>query len=239
MSRSESLHAPDLGVARILERSLRNWELGRIQRVERETPQTKSVEDFICISRLVGSGGGQIARIVAEKLSWSLFDREILQLMAGNDETRKHIYESMDERDLRWFEETTRSVLQSEFGRNDYFHQLCKTALGIARQGHAVFLGRAIDRVLPRDVGLRVRIVAPQDFCLRNFAERMKLPIDKARTEMKRIEKERAEFLERHFRVHPDEAGRFDLGINSATFSHEQAAEIILAALQQRTKAKQ
>jgi len=220
----------DRDLARVLERHLRNWEIGRAQRIELPAPQRREVEDFISVSRAVGSGGGEVARRLASRLSWPLFDRELLQHMAGDDEVRRRLYESMDERDLGWFEETFRSLMDEEFPKNDYFHRLCRTVLSIARQGSAVFLGRATDLILPRNLGLRVRIVAPAEQCIQNYARRENLPLNKARKEVERIERERAEFVHQHFRVKAEEQTRHDLIVNMERFTTEQALDLILTA---------
>lgn len=235
MSRSESLHAPDLGVPRILERQMRNWELSRAQRLQRPGPASRAVEPFVCVSRQVGSGGTDIARTLASRLNWPAFDRELLQLMAADDDVRRRIYESMDERDVGWCEETLRCFIQPEFGRNDYVHKLSRVVLGLARQGSAVFLGRGIDLLLPRELGVRVRLVAATEVRVHTYAQRMKLTLEKARAEVRRIEQEREEFIRRAFRSDASDPARFDLTINTATFTADQAVELILKAVEYRS----
>ncbi|MGB3562507.1 MAG: cytidylate kinase family protein, partial [Thermoanaerobaculia bacterium] len=52
----------------------------------------------------------------------------------------------------------------------------------------------------------------------------------KARAEIARIEKERAEFLQRHFGIGADDPLRYDIMINLERFSHQQAVDLILQA---------
>ena len=113
----------DAAAARLVERQMRNWELARAQRLSVPAPQRKEVEDFIAVSRAVGAGGVEVAARLGEALSWPVFDREILDVMAGDDEMRRQVYASMDERDMSWFEETASSLLQPEVVKNDYFHR--------------------------------------------------------------------------------------------------------------------
>ena len=117
-----------------LERQMRNWELARQQRVERGEGGRPEVEDFITISRQVGLNAESIARELGARLGWPVFGRSLLEAMAGNDEVRRRVYRSMDERDLRWWQESLRSLLEQEFDVNDYFHRLSQTALSLARQ---------------------------------------------------------------------------------------------------------
>jgi hypothetical protein len=214
----------------MVEKQMRNWELAKTQRLSRPEPRRPEVEDFVSISRSVAAGGKDVALKLGDALGWPVFDRGILQVMAGDNDIRREIYASMDERDLGWCEESLRSLMQPEFVKNDYFHRLTETVLSIARQGHAVFLGRGTDLILPRHIGFRVRLVAPHDVCIKNFADRHVISLKHAREDIARIEKERAEFIRHHFRTTPDDPLRYDLIISTAMFSPDQAVDLILDA---------
>ncbi len=222
----------DPALAKVAERQMRNWELARTQRLTVPETQRKEVEDFVCVSRSVGAGGNEVASTLGERLGWPVFDKEILDLMAGDNELRRQVYASMDERDLSWCEETLRLLIQPEFVKNDYFHRLTETVLSLARQGHGVFLGRGTDLILPKGVGFRVRLVAPPEQCAQRFARRLALTGEQAREEINRLEQERAEFIRHHFAIDPGEPTRYDLIINLAQFSPTQVVELILAARQ-------
>lgn len=241
MSKESRITAGSAAMERLVERQMRNWELARTQRLDAERAAGQEVADFICISRMVGAGGGGVAQAVSERLGWPLFDRELLQSMAGDDGIRKQIYASMDERDVGWCEETLRSLMQPEFGRNDYFHRLTETVLGIARQGNAVFMGRGIDLILPRDLGLRVRLNAPSEVCVHNYAQRGRTTLEHARSEIHRLEREQSDFIRRYFRIEPSSVDRFDMLINLATITPRTAANLVVAAhheLRAEAKAK-
>lgn len=213
-----------------VERQMRNWELMRSQRLDVPTPKRADVEEFFTISRQVGAGGAEVAALLAERLGWPIFDKEILDAMAGDDRLRRQVYDSMDERDLGWFEEALRSLMQSEFVKNDYFHKLSETVLSLARQGHGVYLGRGADLILPRNMGMRVRLVAPLEQRIERIAAIEKLDIEAARTEIERRQIERATFVRNRYRVEPNDPTRFDLIINVGRFTPAQTAEIILNA---------
>lgn len=221
-------------LSKAVERQMRNWELTRAQRIRVPPPQRKEVAEFVYISRTVGSGGRVVAAALAERLRWPLFDKEILQAMAGDDAVRGRLYESMDERDVGWFEETFSSLMSREFPRNDYFHRLCRTVLSIARQGSAVFLGRGVGLILPADRGYRVRLVAPLEFRIRRHAELQELDLQRARREVERIDKERAEFVRNQFHADPGDITRFDIAINFARHTPDQAVELIMAGMRVR-----
>ena len=120
--------------------------------------------------------------------------------------------------------------MEGDFVRNDYYRRLCQTLLSLASQANSVFLGRGADLILPAERGFRVRLVAPEEDRLRSFAARQGLSHDKAAAEMQRIEKERYRFFHRHFGVDPDDPMRYDITINLARFSLDEAVDLIFRA---------
>lgn len=227
---SAKTHCDDRGLSRAVEKQLRRWEIAQQQQPS-ECAQGGQVFCFVAMSNQVGAGGDDVAALLGAQLGWPVFDKEILQTMAGNDEVRARLYKSMDERDLGWFEETFRSLMQQEFRRNDYLHRLTETVLCLARQGPAIFLGRGADQVLPADQGLRVKMIAPLSRRIENFARRAGVTPDEAAAGIARIEREREDFFRRYFRAELEDAMRFDLLINTARFNTEEAAHLIRTAL--------
>lgn len=222
-------------IARLVERQMRNWSMAREQPTVRPAEETEpEVADFVAISRSVGSGGAQLAHNLGERLRWPVFDREILQYMAGDDGIRARMYENMDERDAGWVLNSLRWILESDFRRDDYFHRLTEAILVLARQGPAIFLGRGADLVLPRDRGLRVRVEAPLELRVRAYAERTGTDEATARATVERVDQEREEFIRRHFRRVPDDRLRFDLVLNLERFSLADAVDLIVAYLRRR-----
>ena len=201
----------NVGVEKLVERQMRNWELARSQRATPPPAERPEVEPFVAVSRAVGSVGP-----------------------ADDDRIRQQLFASMDERDLGWFEESLRALMHGEFTKNDYFPRLTQTVLAIARQGSTVFVGRAADLILPRHRGLCVRLTVSGEHCVRNYAEQHKINPDQARAEVQRIETERAEFVQRHFKVDAADQNRHDLIVNLEQFTPDQAVELILTALKMR-----
>jgi len=225
---AEKTLSHDPVLSRFAEKQMRNWEIRRAQRhVSAPSPQAA---DFITIANVVGAGGGEVARRVAEELGWPVYDRELLTNMARDNEARTRLYHSMDERDVGWLEMTLRSFLDQSMSKNDYFHKLVQTVLCLGRQGPAVFVGRAADLILPREKGLRVALIASLEHCVRNFAQRNQMDLATARAEVKRITEERIHFVRNHFHVEAYDPMRFDLLIHMERFTTAQTVELILAA---------
>jgi cytidylate kinase len=220
---------------KVVDRQMRNWELARAQRVgpPSGTPPPV-VREFVAISRTTASGGSEVAALLAERLQWPVFDRGILQTMAGDDQVRARLYEHMDEHDHSWLQDALGWILQGELRTDDYFRRLTETVLALARHGNAVFLGRGVDLVLPKDHGLRVRITAPLDQRTREFALQNNIPESAAQAEVERIDEQREHFRRYHFGATANDVIRHDLVLNLGRFSHAQAVEVIEAALRLR-----
>lgn len=225
----------DAGLSRFAERQMRNWEIARTQR--RDADAGAPVDDFITLSNICGAGGQEVARELAERLGWPLYDRELLTTMAHNDEVRAGLYRTMDERDLGWLEITVRSVMDQLLRRNDYFHRLTETVLCLARRGAAVFVGRCVDLILPRDRGLRVKLIASREYCARRFAQVSGLPLEQARLRVGEIEAERLSFAQHHFQQAASEGARFDLLVNVERFPMPRVVRMIASAHQLRSPA--
>ena len=219
----------DPATAALVDRQMRNWELARSQRPVRPVGRRREVEDFVCVSRMVGVRD-DIPKLLGRRLGWPVFDGQILAAMAGDDRRRRQIYESMDERDVGWWEDVLNPLIRDGFNRNDYFHKLCSTVLSLARQGSGVFVGRGLDRVLPSAIGFRVQLVAPLAQRVAWFAGDHELEAATARREIARVESERATFLRHHFGVEPADPLRFDLTLRVDRVAVEPAVETLLGA---------
>jgi cytidylate kinase len=221
-------------VNKLVEKQLRNWEFAHAQQPAPGASTPQAVRQFVTISRTLRSGGHQVAELLGEKLGWPLFDREILHAMAGNDQVRARLYRHMDERDESWLEDALHWVIEGELRKDDYFCRLTETVLALARKGPAIFLGRAADLILPRDHGLRVRVIAPLDQRVQTYAAEISASESAARIEVERIDAQRDEFRRHHFGPHANDDTRHDLHINLGRFTTEQAVELIIAALRIR-----
>jgi len=222
---------PNRNIAHIIERQMRNWELARSTTRPEATHTPQEVHDFVALSRSVGLPGERVALRLGERLGWPVFDKELLHEMAGNDAYRERLYRVMDERDLSWLETVVQSADMGHPVRDDYFNRLRRTVLALSRKAPMIFLGRAADLILPRTHGLRVRLTAPHEHCVRCYAAAHHVSEGEAEGAIRRIEQDRAKFFRQHFHVDPVDPTRHDMVLNLQRLSEEQAADMILAAL--------
>lgn len=222
-------------ISHLIETQMRNWEIARGQKAaDPVRTGQQEVQHFIAISRAVGLPGYEVAEQLHARLGWPVFDREILNAMAENDEYRRHVYAQLDQRDVNWLEDSLRAIVQGHFSQEAYLHRLIETVFSLARKGHAIFLGRGTDLILPVDVGLRVRLTADRDFCVAGFAKMRNLSYQAAMHQVDVIEQERANFQRHCFKIDPDDENRFDMMVNLRTFTLPQAVDLVIDALRFR-----
>lgn len=229
---TQALHSHSRQIDAMIERQIRNWEIAGRQKIETAAPVVRPVEEFVALSRNAGLAVDDITDALRTRLGWPVFDRELLQAMSGNDAVRQRLYAAMEERDLSWLEECLRGIgAEGPTARNDYFHRVREAVLALARRGHAIFVGRAVDLILPKQVGLRVRLTASHDYCVRQYAAQAGISTAAAEQEIEATERERAKFVHNHFGVEATDPTRYDLIINMERFTTKQTVDIILAAL--------
>lgn len=230
---SASGGAADL--SKIVERQMRNWELARAQHFQPQPDQPPAdTEEFVTVSRELGAGGGTVANLLGERLGWPVFDREILLCMAGDDQLQARLYERMDERDMNWLEHAIRWIVHGELRKDDYFCRLTETVLTLNHQGRAVFLGRGIDLILPRDRGLHVRLTASVDKRVQFLATRRGISEADARELIERVDQERKDYIRRNFGKEDADLRRYDLVFNTDYLPFDHVVELILTTLRLR-----
>lgn len=190
---------------------------------------------FLTISREVGSGGAEVARLVGLRLGWAVFDKELVEDLARRLELSPQMVELLDETRSDWFHETMLSLMNSRIVlQNNYLSMLGKVMHLAAYEGKVIFVGRGGHLLLPRDAGLRVRVIARREARLETYQAREGLEADVAERELDRLEAGRADFVRRHFRREPDDPYQYDMVLDSSMFGMEGCAELVCRALELR-----
>jgi cytidylate kinase len=190
---------------------------------------------FLTISRQAESGGAEVARAVGSRLGWSVLDKELVGDLAERLKLAPQLLALMDETKSGWFRDTMLNLLNSRLVLQDsYVAMLGKVILLAAFDGRVVIVGRGAHLMLPREHGLRVRVVAPLEARVARLREREGLDAAEAEKRIEKIDRSRAEFIRRHFRSETDESQLFDLVLDASTFGVEGSTEVICRALELR-----
>lgn len=200
----------------------------------------------ITISRQLESGGDEIARVVAQKLGYQLFDKRAMAqvgqemgLAASAVEGAANFQPASKGLLERWFGNLEDPFTRATYtfgARNDALQDLTVAQLidiiqAGYRKGNLVIVGRGSMAALQNkpDV-LHVRIQAPLALRVQRLAEHEKISADEAQQRIRERDLSDVDWIHRYFGLDSHDPALFDLVINTAKLSAGDAVELILQA---------
>jgi cytidylate kinase len=199
----------------------------------------------VTMERQTGAGAENVAALVAAGLHYQLLDAEIVRRAAAaagvSTETIEH-----SERIPSFFERilsglalagspdtsTDPAQLAMPTLSNRQYRELTEQVLrGLASRGRVVILGHGGQVTLQQvPEVLKVLVHAPLEFRVSNFVVEAQMGPEEARKKIESADGDRERFFGRHYRVRWLDPQLYDLAINTSTFSHEEAAKVIIDA---------
>ncbi len=231
----------DIPIEKQITRHMQRWEMARAEWARQaqaaQQPPPGKFGPYITISREYGSGGTELSQLLAEKFGWRVFDREIIEAIAGRTHAREELVARFDEHRQNAMDTYLRNLLTGQrFDNTQYLYHLSQVLLSLAHDGKAVILGRGANFILPPEAGVRVRVTAPLPLrCLRVMHE-LGCDEKKALQEINRRDKERRDFLQRQFHVQVDDACAYDVTINTAQIEMAAAADLLIRLVEAKLK---
>jgi CMP/dCMP kinase len=206
----------------------------------------------ITISRQYGSGGGEIAARLAQRLGWQLIDHEIvaqvaheLGITAEEAEARDERVEGFIARVLSTFQHAAPAALvpavvppvSADFEEQAYREALRRVVETAANTGHAVIVGRAGQVLLAaRHDVLHVRIVAPPQQRIAYVARREGLDEATAHLRLQLKDRDRARYLQMQHHHSVDDPLLYDLVLNTGILDLDSAVDLICMALERKAQ---
>lgn len=174
---------------------------------------------IITIEREYGSGGGEIAQLLAKHLGWKLWDQLLTEEIARLAECPKAVVERREERTDPLYYRLFKSFLRGSYEGSINAHKLKVvdsesilkyTQLVVqhaAKRGNSVIVGRGSQHFLrQRSDALRVFLYAPREDKVRRLLARGKNEHE-AQQLVDTVDQERADFIQKYFNVEwPDRA---------------------------------
>ena len=211
----------------------------RMRRSGRGKEGKLSYGPYLLISREKGAGGSAVAQLAGKRLGWQAFDKEIVDAIAERARVRRELIESLDECDRETIQDAIGELLHPQpIGTSGYRAHLREILLTLGHQGDVVIVGRGAQYVLPSQFGLRVRMVAPVEVRVRRIANHENMSLDRARDAIKKSDRERTRLAFKEYRRIVTDPLNYDVTINTAELTVEDAAEVVLIALQQKLEVK-
>ena len=193
---------------------------------------------YVTVSRQLGTGGRDLARRLAERLGWQLFDKEILLAIAEHTNTREKIISRLDEKAIGMFDDLlARWFSVDSVGPSDFVREMMQVIWALARNGQAVLVGRGANWLLDPRYGLRVRIVAPLQMRTLSLAQRDGIYTAAAEQRIREDDAAKAAFMRQWYRRDIDDPLGYDLILNLAAMDADTTLETMAAALSRKLEA--
>jgi len=214
----------------LVDHQVRRWHLeARRQRLRPRRP-------CVALSRMPGSGADEFGQQLADRIGYAFFGIEIVDRIARQSGKQQDLIAGMDER-VRSAIESIIDGLRNRpapFSESDYVSRLVRVIATLGEGGSAVIVGRGSAYVLGPERALRVLLVAPREDRIERFAKRHDLPLAEAEARLAREDAARRQFIERSYRVDPDDASLYDLAVNTGSFGIEGCIELVQEAIARR-----
>ncbi len=226
-----------VGIERLVENQMNRWNVeARLRHSESDDSTVEEgIKPYIAISRLRGSHGNELGRILAERLGYKLYDRELVDYVAERANVRAEAVAALGE---TWYNKThdwIAGTIDKRFLRCDeYVRHLAEAVTTIALHDASVFLGRAVGFILPPERGLRLRVVAPFEHRLRRMMELHDMSLAEATRTLHQSDEAKRSFIQAYFCVDMCDPLAYDLCLNFGTLTVEQAVEICLVAFKEK-----
>lgn len=181
----------------------------------------------ITVEREYGAGGGVIAKKLAARLGWKLWDQELTCEIARVAKVDQAVVERMDERCDSLFyrlmkvfmrgsmEQTMVARGMGHFDADSMVNFMRRVISGAAAEGDSVIVGRGAPFLLRgRPDTFHVFIYASQEEKIRRLCEAGKTE-DQAMEEIENVDRQRVIFVRRYFGMEWPTRELYDLMINS------------------------
>ena len=183
---------------------------------------------IVTIEREYGSGGGEIAQLLAGQLGWKLWDQLLTEEIARLAECPKAVVEVREERTDPLYYRLFKSFMRGSYEGSLNAPKLklvdSESILKItervvqhaAKTGNSVIVGRGAQQFLKnRQDTLRVFLYAPREDKVRRLLARGKTEQD-AEQLVDTVDRERADFIQKYFHVEWPDRVIYHTMINTA-----------------------
>lgn len=192
----------------------------------------KAGKKIITIDGEYGSGANEIAKKIAEKLNYELYDEKLIELMSLEGKVKPEEIKKDDsflQGTIYDLYRQNYSYSQEDIATNDAAFLLdSRTIREIAKNKKAIIFGKCGDFVLEDFPKLSVFIYASQDFKEERILNTYKVKEDKLQLKLERENNRRANHYGRNTGKVWGDRANYDLLINSSAFDFESVANLIV-----------
>jgi CMP/dCMP kinase len=199
---------------------------------------------ILTIEREYGAGGGHIARALAERLGWRLYDQQLTAEIARRADVHPEAVRRCDEHRDPLFYRLAKVFWRGSYERTmpwpddrafdtDTLVRLSQVVIeDLAKKGNCVFVGRGAPYILrERPDRFAVFLFAAPEIKISRIMHDQKMSEDKARQLVETIDGERRQFIKHYFNMEWPTRSLYNLMVNTGA-GYDVAVETILSAMQ-------
>ena len=205
----------------------------------------KNKHIIICVGRQLGSGGHDIARMLALDFNAKYYDRELLNLAAKESGISEKFFEQNDERrgifrslfHLHASHVGDNNMYNNDFSQENLFKFQSDAILKAADDGSCVFVGRCADYVLrERTDVVSVFVSASKRFRIDQIMAKLNVDAPTANKYIKQRESQRASYYNYYTGKKWGSAESYDLCIDSSVLGLQATERFIADFIRKRFK---
>jgi cytidylate kinase len=223
------MNSPDRSFDKFIQELVEKW--GNLPNADRNCDPSRIT--VVTVSSEPGSGGQVIARGIAGKMGYDLFQRDIIREIADRADIGASVIESLEKERLSGIEDFIATLVSRRYLWPEmYLEQLMKVISVIGKHGRAVIAGRGANFILPPNERLSIRVVAPMDLRVQNISRLLNISEDEARKRVIMMEAKRKAFIRKSFNADIADPINYDLTFNTEFIRYEAAVEGVLQILE-------
>jgi cytidylate kinase len=191
----------------------------------------------ITISRQMGSGGIEIAQLLAERLAersqqaWMVFDRNLAETVWKDHNLPAPVGLFFQEEIPQAVRDAVQEILGIRMTGAQMVEHTAATILRLTSLGNAIFIGRGANIITANQKSvLCVRLMAPFAKRVKQIEEHHRLSTQEAVELITTTDETRRRYVMHHFRAEIDDPINYHFVINTGLTGYDKAARLIADA---------
>ena len=201
----------------------------RASKGDSNAPQAKF--NTVWLNREAGSGAEIIARQVAERLRWAVYNEEVVEVISRRMQVAPDLVKSLDELAPGMIQDWLLPLREQHYAQETYLEHLEHLIQEVGRVGDAVIVGRGAGFLLPADRTLRVRITAPLSNRASRLSDRMGVSVRTARRAARDLDRRRRQFDWALYRKESDDPHNYHMTLDSTALGIPICVDLITLAI--------
>lgn len=220
-------------ITRIVEDQVQTWS--RHSQNYRSEEKSAEYLPIITISREAGARGAELASVLAKKLNFKFWHKDLLQAIAVHSNSDERFLQSLDERRRHAIEDAVLGFVQNAGSNVSYLRSLIRIVKTIETHGKSIIVGRGANYICTLESTLDIRVVCPFNIRVKDYAERHGVSRNEANRTLQNMDKERFDFIKYNFHRNVNEPTDYDIVLNSSIYPIEKMADIVIMAYQEKS----